>query len=215
MLTVFFGGLLACLILSIGAMQAQAADNLFQVTGVAQNDVLNIRAEPNPTAEKIGSLPYNAISVKAVGEIRATGSSQWRQIQVDDQTGWVNINFLTPQKPPLTEDPVFFSEPLNCSGTEPFWAFQVNGKQGELDTLSDGGTRILFDTIRTAEARPTVWILRGRQQSTDASTVAMLEKTNICSDGMSDLTYRYSLRLDVADGPFYAGCCNALSAPAP
>ena len=208
--------LLVALALSLLGGQAQATDAVFSVTGVAQNDVLNVRAQPHPSAEKVWTLPPDATGVQAVGTPRIVGSAEWRQIRIGNQTGWVNARFLTPQLGLPGPEPTFFRVPLSCSGTEPFWGFQLTGKTGVLDSLSHGKATLQFDTVRSPGGIPVIWSLRGRQESTNSSVIAVLEETNACSDGMSDLTYQYSIRLDVADGPFFAGCCNALAGqPAP
>ncbi len=208
--------LLVALALSLLGGQAQATDAVFSVTGVAQNDVLNVRAQPHPSAEKVWTLPPDATGVQAVGPPRIVGSAEWRQIRIGNQTGWVNARFLTPQLGLPGLEPTFFRVPLSCSGTEPFWGFQLTGKTGVLDSLSHGKATLQFDTVRSPGGIPIIWSLRGRQEPTNSSVIAVLEETNACSDGMSDLTYQYSIRLDVADGPFFAGCCNALAGqPAP
>jgi len=203
--------LLVALALSLLGGRAQAADTLFSVTGVAQNDVLNVRAQPHPSAEKIWTLPPDTTGVRAVGTIRIVSGAEWWQIRIGKQTGWVNARFLTPQRATLGPEPTFFRVPLSCSGTEPFWGFQLTGKTGVLDSLSHGKATLQFNTVRSPGGVPLIWSLRGHQDSTNSSVIAVLEETNACSDGMSDLTYQYSIRLDVADGPFFAGCCNALA----
>ena len=208
--------LMVALALSLLGGQAHAADALFSVTGVAQNDVLNVRVQPHPSAEKMWTLPHDTTGVQAMGTPRIVGGAEWRQIRIGSQTGWVNARFLTLQRATSTPEPIFFRAPLSCSGTEPFWGFQLTGKTGVLDSLSHGKTTLQFDTVRSPGGIPIIWSFRGRQASTNASVIAVLEETNACSDGMSDLTYQYSIRLDVADGPFFAGCCNAHAGqPAP
>ncbi|PCJ71575.1 MAG: hypothetical protein COA62_03040 [Rhodobiaceae bacterium] len=207
---------MVALMLSLLGGQAQAADALFSVTGVAQNDVLNVRAQPHPSAEKVWTLPHDTTGVQAMGSPRIVGSAEWRQIRIENQTGWVNARFLTPQRATSAPEPIFFRAPLSCSGTEPFWGFQLTGKTGVLDSLAHGKATLQFDTVRNPGGVPIIWSFRGRQKPSNASVIAVLEETNACSDGMSDLTYQYSIRLDVADGPFFAGCCNALAGqPAP
>ncbi|MEO1155590.1 MAG: SH3 domain-containing protein, partial [Pseudomonadota bacterium] len=47
---------------------AQGYPALFDVTGVASDDVLNIRSAPSATAEIIGTLAHNETGVEVVGE---------------------------------------------------------------------------------------------------------------------------------------------------
>jgi hypothetical protein len=54
---------------------------IFQVAGVAQDDVLNMRAAPGPTAEVIASLSPKAFWIAATGATRkASGTLGSRQL---------------------------------------------------------------------------------------------------------------------------------------
>lgn len=188
------------------------AQETYDVANVGADDLLNIRAEPHATAEKIGSLRFDATSIIATGEVRQVGRSTWREIAVDGLTGWVNAAYLVPAGRRVT----LFREPLTCSGTEPFWALQLNGTRGDFDSLAEGKSVIAFQTSRPAHGVPIVWSFRGATEPDQSPVFALLEETNQCSDGMSDLVYKYSIRIDIKDGPFYAGCCNPLPGqPAP
>eukprot|EP00439_Symbiodinium_sp_Y106_P089588 s1_g2124.t1 len=198
-------------ILLLGVIEAHA-DETYDVTNVDDNDRLNIRATPSATADKIGSLDFNAKSIITTGEVRQVGRATWREIVFDDQVGWVNAAYLTPTQ----GTGALFREPLACSGTEPFWALQLNGTRGDFDSLAEGKSVIEFQTSRSAHGVPIVWSFRGTTKPAQSPAFALLEETNQCSDGMSDLAYKYSIRIDIKDGPFYAGCCNPLPGqPAP
>jgi len=189
---------------------ARAVDQLFQVVGVAPNDVLNVRAQPRSTAQQTTSLAYNAINIVGTGATQTVGNARWMEISVGTHTGWVNARYLVAQE---TIDPAattLFRESLSCSGTEPFWGLQIKDRVGELDSISDDHSTILFHTSRQPGGIPVIWSLRGQRTTTQSSVIAILEETNQCTDGMSDLLYKYTIRLDVADGPFFAGCCNRL-----
>lgn len=189
---------------------ARALDHLFQVAGVAPTDVLNVRATPHSTAAKITSLAFDETHIDATGQTQMVGTASWIEIRVGTQTGWVNAHFLSPMETAEEQPKSLFQEPLSCSGTEPFWGLQIDDRVGELDSISDDPATILFRTSRQPGGIPIIWSLRGHTKATQSSVIAILEETNQCSDGMSNLLYRYSIRLDVADGPFFAGCCNRL-----
>ncbi len=188
----------------------KAVEPLFYVIGVAPDDVLNVRAEPSSTAEKITSLAPDAINIETTGKVQTVGDAEWREIRLEGHTGWVNAYYLHQMQVAEQQNPTLFRAPLMCSGTEPFWGLQVIDRQGELDSLSDGKTTIRFQSSREAGGVPIIWALRGKTTDTQSSVIAVIEETNSCSDGMSALLYQYSIRLDVADGPFFAGCCNRL-----
>ncbi len=195
----------------LGAMEVHAKET-YDVTNVTADDQLNIRAEPSATADKIGSLRFDAKAIITTGEVRQVGRATWREIAVDDLTGWVNAAYLAPAGRKAS----LFREPLTCSGTEPFWALQLTGARGDFDSLAAGKSIIEFQTSRSAHGVPIVWSFRGTTEPAQSPVFALLEETNQCSDGMSDLAYKYSIRIDIKDGPFYAGCCNPLAGqPAP
>lgn len=72
---------------------ADIAD-LSQVTGVADDDVLNVRQDPTVEAPIIGSLLPDVV-VTRTGQEQVTGSSLWVQIETPNGDFWVNDNFLT------------------------------------------------------------------------------------------------------------------------
>lgn len=82
----------------------------FSVTGVASNDVLNIRETSSANARKIGSIPSNADGVRNLGcknglsyaeweqateaERQATAKRRWCKIDYQGLVGWVAARFL-------------------------------------------------------------------------------------------------------------------------
>ncbi len=180
------------------------AEVTYNVINVAANDQLNIRAEPSAAAEITGTLSFDAKAVKTTGGSRQIGRATWVEIILEGRKGWVNAAFVTPTQSPSS----LFREPLTCSGTEPFWAMQLDNTRGDFDSLAEGKSVIDFQTSRSAHGVPIIWSLKGTTGPAHSPVFALLEETNQCSDGMSDLTYRYSVRIDIEDGPFYAGCCN-------
>ena len=83
------------------------------VTGVAANDVLNIRAEPDPHAPKVGEIPPDGTCVRNLGckggltfreftELspdeqtkRLHENPRWCRIEYRGTTGWVAGRYLT------------------------------------------------------------------------------------------------------------------------
>jgi hypothetical protein len=67
---------------------------LFDVTGVASGDVLNLRAEPSAQATIIGSFPADATGI----EVIATDSSgRWGQVNAVERAGWASLAYLARQ----------------------------------------------------------------------------------------------------------------------
>jgi len=105
------------------AFRAQAdADgpDVFRVTGVAADDVLNIRLEPDPGAPKIGEIPPNGDGIRNLGcqgglsfaewqaatpEQRAAAQrARWCRIAYGGVQGWVAGRFLAEGTAPAEPD---------------------------------------------------------------------------------------------------------------
>ncbi len=100
--------------LAAGALRAEAdGPDFYTVQGVAQNDVLNIRAEPDPHAPKVGEIPPNGTCIRNLGcqgglsfeefttlspeekERRARENPRWCKVEYQGVTGWVAGRYLT------------------------------------------------------------------------------------------------------------------------
>jgi len=109
----------ACWLLLVGlsahhpAAHAEAdGPDFYRVSGVAADDVLNIRAEPTPHAAKVGTIPPNADCVRNLGcqggltfqefstlnlaeqAKRLQQNPRWCQIEYQGVTGWVAGRYL-------------------------------------------------------------------------------------------------------------------------
>jgi hypothetical protein len=89
------GALSVTLICGTGAVHAEENSLQCMVTGVAQEDVLNIRREPDPHSRKIGDIPADARPVTKLGPVRQVGGGEWWRIRYDAVTGWVNARYLS------------------------------------------------------------------------------------------------------------------------
>jgi hypothetical protein len=104
--------LLPIVLLGTATPAAAEADgpDFFRVTGVAPDDVLNIRAEPSASARKIGEIPPNADGIRNLGcrgglsfteweaaspeEREASSRKRWCRIAFHGVEGWVAGRFL-------------------------------------------------------------------------------------------------------------------------
>jgi hypothetical protein len=101
------------LLLSLGPAWATAeGPDFFRVTGVPGDDVLNIRAEPNARADKIGEIPPDGICVRNLGcqggltfqeftdlseaqkAERLKENPRWCKVEYQGVQGWVAGRFL-------------------------------------------------------------------------------------------------------------------------
>ena len=173
---------------------------LYQVSDVAEDDVLNIRAAPDASSSILGSFSHDASDIEVV-ELSLSG--QWARVNIAEQSGWVSLRFLKLQR----VETGFAGLPagLTCFGTEPSWDMQLtdqglvlaqpNGRQTFpitftaplADNVNLGESGFLF-TWDAGESMVHAHILPGR-----------------CNDGMSDRVYG----LHYVDTYLpNAGCCS-------
>ena len=64
----------------------------YVVTGVSQDDVLNVRAERGSLDTLVGTIPYNAVGVRV-----AQCDGKWCSVLYGNIQGWVNSKYLRRQ----------------------------------------------------------------------------------------------------------------------
>jgi hypothetical protein len=72
-----------------------AAGMTFSVTHVAANDLLNVRASPNPDAAKIAAYAPNATGIRGTGRSTLAFGTTWIEVETAGGRGWVNQGYLT------------------------------------------------------------------------------------------------------------------------
>lgn len=103
----------SALLASAGLAKGEAdGPDCWQVTGVATNDVLNMRVEPNWKSAKVGEIPHNGIGLRNLGceggltykehmelteeqqQTRLAENPRWCKIEYRGIVGWVNAIYL-------------------------------------------------------------------------------------------------------------------------
>ncbi|WP_375257862.1 SH3 domain-containing protein [Citreimonas sp.] len=175
---------------------------LFDVSGVAADDVLNIRAEPNAGAEKIGDFAPDARSIEVIAP---NERQDWGLVNVDGRTGWVSLHYMVRQPGQWLGAPI---ETVQCAGTEPFWSLTRRGDTVTWSTPeaeTSGTVTTPLDTIARRDMSGVIYRLESDTRDHLAMT---LER---CSDGMSDYAYgiRAILTRDLDGAPeMFGGCCS-------
>jgi len=190
-------GVLPILALLAGPAAADSLPALYDVTGVAAGDVLNIRAEGKAEAAVVGTLPPDATAVEVVEE-----SGNWGLVNTGEGSGWVNLRFMARQPGP---DWFALETPLRCLGTEPFWSLGIEPATGvAVYSTPEGGDRFTTVTAR--------W--PGTPYGASAA-IALPEGFAVltggyCSDGMSDRAFGIRADLFLTGDPAarLAGCCT-------
>lgn len=176
---------------------AQSLPSLFDVTGVAADDVLNIRQEPDASAAKVGALLPDAKDVEVV-DLSTDG--KWGLVSTGERSGWVSMRFLEPN--PVNEDYIF-TRALVCSGTEPFWSLGIiQGQQAVYATPDSGAETYPAGLVNTAEGRTDRFLLGMGERLT-----AVIRREQ-CSDGMSDRVFGLDIDLVIDGSQLYSGCCS-------
>ena len=172
----------------------------YSVNGVAANDTLNIRAEPNASSPKTWKLPPFAINIEV---LRVSEDARSGMIGMGEGNGWDAMRYLqvTPNDTSYTT-----SRPLNYSGKEPFWALNMTPRGTEFTKL--GASRIDLNNVSEAVAQ-TGSLATFEEGPT--KTYTLMFKPAQCSDGMSDRDFGFTGRvfIEAPDGNRYLrGCCT-------
>ncbi|OSP54684.1 COG3650 family protein [Pseudoruegeria sp. SK021] len=207
--------LLIAVLLACPQAQAETAatysgfPNLFNVTGVSADDVLNVRAQPDASAPILTTLPPQRTGIEGLG---LSDSGTWVHVAFGETTGWVNARFLSAQPPrPAGALP----SPMRCHGTEPFWGLNFpNGSFAEFERLPDPEIPFSVTFQSTAIGRQSGDIVArltgtGDPQPPVQGTLTL--RHEMCSDGMSDRSFGLSILflLERGDTPeLYSGCCS-------
>lgn len=179
---------------------------LYDVTGVAANDTLNIRQSPSPSAPIVGQLGPNDRGVEV---IRPNDRHTWGQVNAGEVSGWVSLRFLARQPGQwLGQLPHIRA----CYGTEPFWG---------LDIAPDGRARFrtpqqsmsggISGTV-TASGRIDTHAVEFSMDGNPGTRLTGILRLAACNDGMSDRNFGISIDLFSGSGArdmrLLTGCCS-------
>jgi len=177
---------------------------LFDVTGVAENEVLNIREAPDADAAIIGTLAPDARDIEVVG-YDETG--RWARINTGERSGWAALRYLAYQVDVWT--PGALPPTLHCLGTEPVWSFRPRDD------------RVVFSTPEAPESvmRIEQVLSTGMPRDPRRSVLAQDDSRHMtavmvpmaCSDGMSDRAYGLDVTVILegqGDPRMLTGCCS-------
>lgn len=174
----------------------------FTVTGVAANDVLNIRAEASGSAEIVGALAPGAGPVEVV-----MTDGDWGRVSAGDQSGWVSMKFLQPRAmETLPETPI--PAGLRCLGTEPFWSLTLDAGSLRYSDPEGAALSLPLSASGSFVARPHRFYVEAGEGGD--TVTAIVSSAELCSDGMSDRDYGWAvdfLRRDADGISGLTGCC--------
>ena len=205
---------LLAVLLPVGAL-ADPYPALHDVTGVAANDVLNIRTQPSARSQIIGGFgPFET----GVEVIARSDDGKWGRVNTGERAGWTAMRFLARQPGQTDADWAYAPDRLaprglECFGTEPFWSLAIQ-PGGTLDysaldhgdgIAEPGGFEAIASSAATGKRAFSGWL--------DVETVSFtgIVGIEICSDGMSDRLYGFEIDLLVSGSEgtqLTTGCCR-------
>lgn len=191
---------LALFLILAGPAAADTFPAPYSVTGVAADDTLNIRAEPDASSPVIGEYGPYALNIEV---LRTTPDGQWGRVGLGEGNGWVAMRYLARSD---HQDPNAFPRPLSCFGTEPFWSLNVTVRGDEYQAMGDTRRDLTMISERTAYNGALAVFEEG---PTLQRTLIVRRLT--CGDGMSDREYGWQATLfnDAPDGgEVQSGCCT-------
>ena len=180
---------------------------LYDVTGVAANDVLNVRAGPTVSAPIVGVLSPYATRVEVVG---LNDTSKWGRIAIGERDGWVSMAYLQRRYPKAEGIPAG----MWCFGMQPNWSMRFVGREVvEADHSAMTEARYPIASTRwphwraPSEARLYAWSAQRGGRHLAGSIEA-----GACRDGMSGRPFGWKARIittypDAGVG-IRTGCCS-------
>lgn len=192
--------LVVLLICFASPIAADTFPGSFYVTDVADDDALNIRANPSAGAEVIGTFGPYRLNIEV---LRLSDDGKWGLVGLGEGNGWTSMRYLARSD---HQDPNAFPRPLSCFGTEPFWSLNVTVRGDEYQLMGDTRRDLTITQERVATNGAFATFLEGPTLER-----TLIVQTGYCSDGMSDREYgwRATLFNDAPDGStVQSGCCT-------
>lgn len=184
----------------VALAQSGALPALYDVVNVAPDDVLNLRAAPGASAEKLGELAPDRTDIEVVA---LAPDGRWGQVNMGEGAGWVSMAFLARQPGQDAQGPL--PVPLWCYGTEPFWSLEI---LAERVTFSDPGT----DGAPLGFPRePLAPLVHSPRAPIAAGDITGFVSRESCNDGMSDRAFGWRvdfLRTGNGGSVAFSGCCT-------
>lgn len=192
--------LAALLVATASAAWPQGFPAPYDVTGVARDDVLNIRDKPSPRGRIVGALAPDATRVEV---LHLSPRGDWGAVSTGEGNGWVAMRFLAVRS---DFDPGAVPRPMSCGGTEPFWTLDLAWGGDAFELM--GQSRRYPDLIDEISA-PQGFVSFFEEGEALRRTLTVIRAP--CSDGMSERMYGFSavLLTRAAGGDnLLFGCCT-------
>ena len=177
---------------------------LYDVSGVASDDVLNVRAEPDPRSEVIGTLPHDGRDIEI---LRPNDDFTWGRVNLGERSGWISLDYVERNTSYWDGQ---FPALRNCFGTEPFWSLAIDGDDVLFETPENSASGHITEQISSLNRRDRhafTFRLSAKPGEDDFATVSMEQ----CSDGMSDREFAIGIDIlshGTVGRELISGCCS-------
>ncbi|MEP4699629.1 MAG: SH3 domain-containing protein, partial [Parasphingorhabdus sp.] len=172
---------------------------LHDVSGVASNDVLNVRAAPSSGAPIVGMLAFDQTDVEVLD---TDPSGKWGLVNAGETAGWTSLRYLEPRPEP---GHYALARTLQCFGTEPFWTLDLlQGQKAEFSEMGEVSQSLPAGLLSTSNNRTDRYVVGLGQDA------LLIVSRTACNDGMSDRQFGLEANL-VSLTPGLAlrtGCCT-------
>lgn len=174
----------------------------YDVTGVASDDVLNVRSGTGASHPIIETLAYNDRHIEIV---QISDDGKWGAIGYAGGNGWASMRYLVRQSGQSGPN---LPRPITCGGNEPFWTIQ----------FSHGGNQFT-EPGQMPHVLQTVWegipdgmppVAFGLKLAGGGDEIDAVITRSQCFDGMSEKSYGFEINalLSGALGDrMLSGCC--------
>ncbi len=186
--------------LGLGPAHAETLPAVYQLQDVADDDVLNIRTDPDANAAILGSLKHFDLSIEV---LRLSDDGKWGLVGAGEGNGWVSMRFLRYVPP---ENSYLLQRPLDCSGNEPFWNVLLHPRGSTYSTPDQPNTRIEVTSEQAAESGFQMMAKEGPTRNYHLNVVRQA-----CFDSMSGREFGWNaiLFIESPDGnQAMTGCCT-------
>ena len=175
----------------------------YDVTGVASDDVLNVRAGIGASHPILETLAYNERYVEIVS---LSEDGRWGLIGYPGGSGWASMKYLARQS---GQDRPDLPRPMSCGGNEPFWGLYFS-QRGNDFALPGEPPHIL----------PTTWegipdgmlpVAYGIRMARGSDVINAVVTRSACSDGMSEMEYGFEINAILSGSlgnRMLTGCCS-------
>ena len=189
---------------------------LHQVVGVAENDSLNIRSQPNAGAEIVGTLaPDSFIDV-----LEASPDGRWALVSSDSSSGWVSARFLriTERQNPTPFGPAPpLPSVLICQSSSPVWDATLSTSEGFITYEIENSPWYAGAEGTQRRISPVTYATTAQGRNYDKFLFTAGQYTGVltrarCDDEETARHYAWALDLILfrsAGSSMLSGCCRA------